>query len=104
MVEPPRRGLDRETAYAKINLALHVRARRADGYHRIETWFLFAEDGDELSVAPSDVLTLEIDGPCAGGLSSMDNLVMRAAAALREAFGVEAGAAVRLTKRLPGGS
>jgi 4-diphosphocytidyl-2-C-methyl-D-erythritol kinase len=26
-----------ETAYAKINLALHVRARRQDGYHELET-------------------------------------------------------------------
>ena len=36
-----------ETAYAKINLALHVRSRGTDGYHRIETVFAFAEDGDE---------------------------------------------------------
>ena len=28
-----------ETAYAKINLALHVRRRREDGYHEIETLF-----------------------------------------------------------------
>ena len=91
-----------ETAYAKINLALHVRERMADGYHRIETLFLFAEDGDELSVAPSDALTLEIDGPFAAGLSSgADNLVMRAALALREAFGIGAGAALWLTKKLP---
>ncbi len=39
-----------ETAYAKINLALHVRERRPDGYHRIETIFAFAEDGDVLRV------------------------------------------------------
>ena len=33
----------RETAYAKINLALHVRRRRADGYHELETLFAFAD-------------------------------------------------------------
>ena len=33
----------RETAYAKLNLALHVRAREADGYHRLETLFAFAD-------------------------------------------------------------
>lgn len=38
-----------DTGYAKINLALHVRARRADGYHALETLFAFAEDGDQLS-------------------------------------------------------
>ena len=39
-----------ETGYAKINLALHVRGREPDGYHRIETIFAFAEDGDVLRV------------------------------------------------------
>ena len=32
-----------ETGWAKINLALHVRARRDDGYHEIETLFAFVE-------------------------------------------------------------
>ena len=41
----------RETAYAKLNLALHVRAREPDGYHRIETIFAFCEDGDVLTAA-----------------------------------------------------
>ena len=30
-----------ETAYAKINLALHVRTKREDGYHELETLFAF---------------------------------------------------------------
>lgn len=89
---------DSETAYAKINLALHVRERMADGYHRIETLFLFAADGDRLSIAPADALSLEIVGPFAAGLSSgPDNLVLRAAAAL----GQGRGAALRLEKCLP---
>ena len=41
-----------ETAYAKINLALHVRGRCDDGYHDIETVFAFCEDGDVLTVEP----------------------------------------------------
>jgi 4-diphosphocytidyl-2-C-methyl-D-erythritol kinase len=91
-----------DTAYAKINLALHVRARQPDGYHRIETVFSFAEDGDELSVGPADTLTLEITGPFAGQLGAGDdNLVVRAAQALRGRYGVEAGAAIVLDKRLP---
>ena len=32
---------NRETAYAKVNLALHVREQLPDGYHRIETVFAF---------------------------------------------------------------
>ena len=39
-----------EVARAKINLALHVRGRDADGYHRLETVFAFAEQGDLLQV------------------------------------------------------
>lgn len=93
---------DRETAPAKINLALHVRARMADGYHRIETLFLFAEHGDALSVEASDELSLRIEGPFAAGLSAgADNLVLRAASALRERLGVGGGAALSLDKRLP---
>jgi len=38
--------MPRETAYAKINLALHVRRRREDGYHAIETLFAFVNAGD----------------------------------------------------------
>lgn len=42
-----------ETAYAKINLALHVRKRRGDGYHELETVFAFVDAGDRLSIAPA---------------------------------------------------
>ena len=91
-----------ETAYAKLNLALHVRGRMGDGYHRLETIFAFCEDGDRLGVAAGDGLTLEIAGPFGAGLASDDsNLVLRAAWALRERFGIAAGARLTLDKRLP---
>lgn len=91
-----------ETAYAKVNLALHVRAREPDGYHSIETLFAFAEDGDGLRYAPADDLSLVVTGPFAAGLDTgEDNLVIRAATALRESFGVAQGAALHLDKRLP---
>jgi 4-diphosphocytidyl-2-C-methyl-D-erythritol kinase len=91
-----------ETAYAKINLALHVRERMADSYHRIETLFAFAEDGDTLEAGPGDALSLAVRGPFAGALGAAgDNLVLRAARALREHFGVDRGAALTLDKRLP---
>jgi 4-diphosphocytidyl-2-C-methyl-D-erythritol kinase len=48
----------REIAYAKLNLALHVRAREADGYHRIETIFAFCEDGDVVSAEAAESLSL----------------------------------------------
>ena len=89
-----------EIAYAKINLALHVRERRPDGYHRIETIFAFAEDGDRLSVGESDRVALEVVGPFAAALDG-ENLVVRAAEALRSRHVVRRGAALRLDKRLP---
>jgi 4-diphosphocytidyl-2-C-methyl-D-erythritol kinase len=92
----------RETARAKLNLALHVRGREPDGYHRIETIFAFAEHGDELRVESAPDLALRLEGPFAGALAGEpDNLVLRAARALRERFGVAAGAALTLDKRLP---
>jgi 4-diphosphocytidyl-2-C-methyl-D-erythritol kinase len=53
------RNCVRETAFAKINLALHVRARRGDGYHELETLFAFVDVGDILiaRVAERDALT-----------------------------------------------
>ena len=91
-----------ETAYAKLNLALHVRGRMADGYHRLETIFAFCEDGDLLAVEESDALQLEIAGPFAAGLSTgPDNLVLRAARSLRDRFQVRQGARLILDKRLP---
>lgn len=91
-----------EIAYAKINLALHVRARRPDDYHQIETVFAFAEEGDRLSVAEGEGLKLEVTGPFADKIGDEgDNLVLRAAQALRERYGVDKGARLVLDKRLP---
>lgn len=84
-----------ETAYAKINLALHVRRRRDDGYHELETVFAFCEHGDVVTAEPARTLSLTIDGPFAEGLSSTDNLIVRAV----EAIGLTAK--LHLTKNLP---
>lgn len=91
----------RETAYAKLNLALHVRAREPDGYHRIDTIFAFCTDGDELVVEAGDGLSLRVTGRFADGLEGPDNLVLQAAAALRDHYRVGSGARLTLDKRLP---
>ena len=93
---------DTETAYAKINLALHVRRRREDGYHDIETLFAFAQHGDQLQASLFDRLELMIDGPFGSGLSvDDDNLVMQSANRLRSHFSITKGASIHLTKNLP---
>jgi 4-diphosphocytidyl-2-C-methyl-D-erythritol kinase len=93
-----------ETAYAKVNVALHVRARRDDGYHALESLFVFAEDGDRLEGQATDdgAIDLVIDGPFGAGLDAgSDNLVMRAARLLQGWLGEQRGASIRLTKNLP---
>src|SRR3546814_4823753 len=78
-----------ETAYAKINLALHVRGRRADGYHDIESLFAFAEEGDTLTAAvrKDGIVSLSIDGSFAKELETgPDNLVLRAAELLKRRY------------------
>ena len=90
-----------EPAPAKLNLALHVRARRDDGRHQIETLFAFCTDGDVLHAEPATDISLIVTGRFAEGLDGDDNLVLRAARALQEASGTTAGAALTLDKRLP---
>nr|WP_294851564.1 4-(cytidine 5'-diphospho)-2-C-methyl-D-erythritol kinase [uncultured Sphingomonas sp.] len=91
-----------EPAPAKLNLALHIRRRRDDGYHELETLFAFCTDGDWLHAEPSDRLTLDVGGPFGADLANdTDNLVIRAAMALSLAADVEAKAHLTLDKRLP---
>ena len=95
----------RETAYAKLNLALHVRSREADGYHRIETIFAFADHGDLLEAEePADpgALELQVTGRFAADLgAAADNLVLKAARLLRDHYRVAEGVRLRLDKALP---
>ena len=89
-------------ARAKVNLYLHITGKRADGYHLLDSLIVFADTGDEISLAPADRLSMTIDGPFAAGLSAgSDNLVLRAAQALQEVTNTRSGAAIRLTKNLP---
>ncbi len=59
-----------ESAPAKINLALHIRRKRPDGYHDLETLFAFARDGDLVSVNPAERDSFTVTGPFASSLSA----------------------------------
>ena len=85
-------------ARAKVNLALHVVGRRADGYHLLDSLVAFADFGDVVTAEPAPSLSLSITGPMAAGLSAgSDNLVLKAA----QMLGSPLGAAITLEKRLP---
>ncbi|USU05778.1 4-(cytidine 5'-diphospho)-2-C-methyl-D-erythritol kinase [Sphingomonadaceae bacterium OTU29LAMAA1] len=99
-----------ERAPAKINLALHIRHRRPDGYHELETLFAFAADGDTVTVVPATADSFAITGPFAAALAASaeragepvtPNLVERAAFAFRDTFGIEQAHAITLDKHLP---
>ena len=59
-----------ENAPAKVNLTLRVIARRADGYHELESLVAFADFGDRLSFARGGALTLTLHGPAEIGRAS----------------------------------
>lgn len=87
-----------ETAYAKINLALHVRGKRDDGYHELETLFAFVDVGDVLTARAAEADRLETVGEFADVLDNpFDNLVARAMTALPRMGGLH----VTLEKNLP---
>lgn len=89
-------------APAKINLFLHVGARRRDGYHALQSLVCFSEAGDVLTFARARALSLSVAGPFAEGLAGEgSNLILRAARALAAQAGVTQGAAIALTKNLP---
>jgi 4-diphosphocytidyl-2-C-methyl-D-erythritol kinase len=91
-----------EFAPAKVNLALHVTGRRADGYHLLDSVVVFLAMGDRLHVAPANGLTLAVTGPRSPGVPVEGNLVLKAAAALADAAGRPCpGASLRLDKHLP---
>jgi len=88
---------------AKLNLFLHVLGRRADGYHQLQTVFQLLDHGDRLQFAVSNDhhITLHCNHP---ELANDDNLIVRAASALRQYTGVEHGVHITLDKQLPAGA
>ena len=96
-------------AYAKLNLSLEIIARRADGWHDIDSVLVPIDWHDlvGLSVEPAsaDSQVLKVDGPAAGGVPAGDgNLTMRAAGALRELAGRPLAIRVWLSKSVPHGA
>lgn len=90
---------------AKINLALGVGPRRDDGYHPLATVYHAVDLCDEVTAHPSDG-TVSVDTHFDGRESAVipagdGNLAVRAALALREYAGIEAGARLAVRKVIP---
>ncbi len=95
-------SLFKEDAPAKINLSLHVAPLGRDGYHTLHSLVMFADYGDRLHFAPAQDLRVDVEGPFGDGLDGgPDNLIVRAAQALRNACAMQKGAHITLHKALP---
>ncbi|WP_117190809.1 4-(cytidine 5'-diphospho)-2-C-methyl-D-erythritol kinase [Rhizobium terrae] len=99
-----------EWAPAKINLALHVTGKRADGYHLIESIVTFADTGDRLDFGVAKTDSFGISGRFAHLLPTdaadeQANLVLKARNLLRRALADKglpaAPVSIHLEKNLP---
>jgi 4-diphosphocytidyl-2-C-methyl-D-erythritol kinase len=89
-------------APAKLNLMLRVLGRRADGYHLLQTVFQFIDRADRLYFAPRrDGRIVRARG--GEGVAPEQDLVVRAARALRAETGCGMGVDIDVDKVLPMG-
>ncbi len=90
-------------APAKLNLFLHITGRRADGYHQLQTVFRLLDWGDRIGLRLRTDGQVCRDGPSVPGVAEADDLVVRAAIALKEVANCAQGADIRVEKRIPAG-
>ncbi|GHF23582.1 4-diphosphocytidyl-2-C-methyl-D-erythritol kinase [Kordiimonas sediminis] len=97
-------------APAKINLFLHITGRRSNGYHDLESLFVFTHAGDGITCELADTFSLAITGPFAPdlegtdleGTAPEDNLCLKAARLLASRVSVSGqGVRITLDKKLP---
>ena len=88
-------------ARAKINWALNITGRRADGYHLLDMLMQGIDLCDEIAFEPAAALSLSVNG--AAPAEPQANLVVRAANALNACAGTNFGARIELTKHIPEG-
>src|SRR4029077_13547647 len=96
----------RISAFAKINLRLHILGKRSDGFPELRTIFQTISLHDELRLRPSrrPEISLSITGNSALSSEPIEkNLVYRAVNALRRELKVHGGVEITLKKTIPAG-
>lgn len=91
-------------APAKINLFLHVTGQRSDGYHLLESLFVFTKRGDLVKINEAATFSFSVSGSFASSFDQTvpsDNLVVLAAHKLAAYAGVDCHAHIELEKNLP---
>ena len=91
-------GEVRLRSYAKINLGLEITGRRDDGYHELVSVMQTVSLADMLIFTPADEISVDSG---VAGLDQRDDLIWKAATALREAVGAEPGIHIRAEKEIP---
>lgn len=91
-------------APAKLNLFLHVTGRRADGYHLLQTLFVFLDLADQLSLSVrDDGLVRRVAHNYPADVPEGADLIVRAARLLQAESRTPLGADIRIDKRVPMG-
>ena len=85
-------------APGKLNLFLHVLAKRPDGYHELQTVFRLVDRADRVGVAPRKDGAVRFSGAFGD-----DNLCLKAARLLKDETGSVLGCDLALEKNLPVG-
>jgi 4-diphosphocytidyl-2-C-methyl-D-erythritol kinase len=88
-------------APAKVNLFLEVLAKRPDGYHDIETLMVAVNLFDTLKFREDSSGDIRLTCNRSELSTGADNLVVRAAALLKQQTNCEKGARIHLIKRIP---
>jgi 4-diphosphocytidyl-2-C-methyl-D-erythritol kinase len=88
-------------SFAKINWQLRVMGRRADGFHELQTIFQTITLKDQLRFSARDDDRLRLTSSSPDIPVDESNLVLRAAIALRDRYGITKGASIHLDKVIP---
>ena len=89
-------------APAKLNLFLHITGQRPDGYHQLQTVFQFIQLADEIDFTLLDEDTVQRSSSMPD-VAAEDDLVVRAARALKKQTDCKLGVEIKVNKRIPAG-
>ncbi|MCB9235417.1 MAG: 4-(cytidine 5'-diphospho)-2-C-methyl-D-erythritol kinase [Bacteroidia bacterium] len=90
---------------AKINLGLIVKGRRPDGYHEVETLLYPVKLADEMTFSEQEGngISVVMEG-ISMQVNQEDNLIWKAAQALKRKVGKLPGLEIRVVKNIPAGA
>lgn len=100
---PADEGWSAWPAPAKLNLALQIVGRRADGYHLLQTVFRLLAWGDTIYLRLRADGEIRRAGESVPGVAEADDLVVRAAKSLKKCANVAQGVDIGVEKRIPAG-